>query len=314
MERNPLLSEPAPPSPGPAVPLDPEELWAEAQRHAIDEPDDDPFGFGGGLDFLDDEPVSSAAQTHPPAASPLASPHQPHPSASSSPGGGTALVPSASPARHAPAVPGTPARPAAEPSSHPMPCPHQPARTASASSHGPMPCPRQPARTASASSHGPMPCPRQPARTASAFSHGAAHVPSPIQTGTPDASGQTKFEPHAPHLAVPHRTDRRTALTAHLSLNTAPSGSANTPAAPPSDREAELQRATATLQQRCASLAAELAAAQARQGPLLQRPHRAGRAFAELITPTPPTGAPMPFSSLHAVLSSYRGAPPGAPH
>ena len=275
MEPNPLLADPAPPSPGPAVPQDPEELWAEAQRYAMDEPEEDPFGFGGGLDFLDDEPADSADHARPPIA---------------------------------------PERPAPAPSPNATPCPRQPVRTASASSHGSMPCHRLPVRTASASSHGPFPCPRQPVRTASASSHGMAHGPSSSLTDPPAAPCQTKAEPPAPHRAVAPRADRRTALTAHLSPTTVPPGSGRTPTAPTTDREAELLRATASLRQRCASLAAELAAAQARQGPLLQRLHRAGRAFAELITPTAPTSAPMPFSSLHAVLSSYRGAPSGAPH
>ena len=200
---------------------------------------------------------------------------------------------SAAPAAYTPASPLTPAWPA------------------SAASHGLMPCPRQPARTASASPHGLMSCPRQPARTASASSHGTVPGPSSSQTGALMVTCQPKVEPHAPHVAVPHRTDRRSALTAHLSSCPPPSGSAGTPAA--TDREAELLQATARLQQRCASLAADLAAAQARQGPLLQRLRSAGRAFAELLT-SPPTGASMPFSSLHAVLSSTRGAPPGAPH
>ena len=274
MEPNPLLADPAPPSPGPAVPQDPEELWAEAQRHAMDEPEEDPFGFGGGLDFLDDEPADSAD-------------HARHPIA--------------------------PERPAPAPSPNATPCPRQPVRTASASSHGSMPGHRSPVRTASASSHGSFPCPRQPVRTASASSHGMAHSPSSL-TEPIVTPHQSKDEPLATRRAAVSRADRRTALTAHLSPSTGPTGSDRTATAPTTEREAELLRATASLRQRCASLAAELAAAQARQGPLLQRLHRAGRAFAELITPTAPTSAPMPFSSLHAVLSSYRGAPPGAPH
>ena len=80
------------------------------------------------------------------------------------------------------------------------------------------------------------------------------------------------------------------------------------------EREAELRQANARLQQRCASLAADLSAAQARQGPLLQRLHRAGRALADLVTPSPGTAAQMPFPTLHSVLSSLRGASSGAPH
>ena len=39
---------------------------------------------------------------------------------------------------------------------------------------------------------------------------------------------QAKVEPHAPHVVASHRTDRRTALTAHLSLSSVPSGSSST--------------------------------------------------------------------------------------
>merc|ERR1712113_711110 len=65
MEPNPLLSDPAPSTPGPAVPQDPEDLWDEAQRQALDEPAEDPFGFGGGLDFLDDQPEGPPANAPP---------------------------------------------------------------------------------------------------------------------------------------------------------------------------------------------------------------------------------------------------------
>ena len=193
---------------------------------------------------------------------------------------------------------------------------------------------RTPARTASASSHGaapaggthahvlspPCPRPRLPAGTASASPHGTSPALSPCPDGTSAAPPQAKAEPHARPSVAPQRTDRRTALAAHLTNRTedqcpcARPRSPGGPQPPSPDREAELQRATAALQQRCAALAADLAAAHARQGPLLQRLHRAGRAFAELVTPPPPTGASMPFSPLHAVLSSIRGAPPGAPH
>ena len=63
MEPNPLLSAEAPSAPGPAIPQDPEELWAEAQRHVYDDQDDDPFGFGGGLDSLDDELVPTGRRS-----------------------------------------------------------------------------------------------------------------------------------------------------------------------------------------------------------------------------------------------------------
>eukprot|EP00959_Pyramimonas_sp_CCMP1952_P268477 5613457-Pyramimonas_sp.AAC.1 len=59
MEPNPLLSDQAPPAAGPFIPQDPDELWAEAQRAMLDEQEDDPVGFGGGLDFLDDGPANA---------------------------------------------------------------------------------------------------------------------------------------------------------------------------------------------------------------------------------------------------------------
>ena len=200
-----------------------------------------------------------------------------------------------------------------------------PARPASAVSHGTTPVVSMPAPHSASPTDPPVvspPCtrPRQPAGTASASPHGTWPAPSPSPDGTAAAPLQAKAEPHARPPVAPQRTDRRTALAAHLTSRTddqrprARPCSPGAPQPPHPQREAELQRATAALQQRCAALAADLAAAHARQGPLLQRLHRASRAFAELLAPPPPTGAPAPLSSLHAVLSSFRGTPPGAPH
>ncbi len=113
------------------------------------------------------------------------------------------------------------------------------------------------------------------------------------------------------------RTGCRTTLVHHLDRRTEDLASVSRPSAagteqpPLTDRETELSQAMAALQQRCVALAADLAAAQARQGPLLQRLHSAGRAFAELLTPSP-DGA-VPSLTIQAMLSSFRGAPPGAP-
>ena len=283
MEPNPLLSDPAPSTPGPDVPLDPEALWDEAQRQALDEPEDDPFGFGGGLDFLDDQTEGLPT---------IAPPNTAHHSVTHDP--------------HIPAAPAS-ATLHADPAS-----PRQSAWMASASSHGYLPCPCQPATMASASSHGTTACPRQPASMASASTHGAVFRLTTPAPGTPVVSSQPAAEYPASHTTSHCRTDRRSALIAHLAATPRQASTTGTPAA--AEREAELLQATARLQQRCATLAADLASAQARQGPLLQRLHRAGRAFAELVTPSPSTAAQMPFPTLHSVLSTLRGASSGAPH
>ena len=198
-----------------------------------------------------------------------------------------------------------------------------PARSASAVSHGTMPiigfvAPHS-APTADRPVHPPpAPRPSQPAGTASASLHGT--LPAACPDGTFTAPCQTKAEPFAPQAGPPQRTDRRSSLAAHFATRTADQRPRERPCPPGAtqpphpQREADLQRATAALQQRCSALAADLAAAQARQAPLLQRLHRAGRAFAELLGSPPLTGASASFSSLHAVLSSFRGTPPGAPH
>ena len=199
-----------------------------------------------------------------------------------------------------------------------------PARPASAASHGTTPVVGTPAPhiappTVSPVPSSPRPRPRQPAGTASASPHGTPPALSPCPDGTSAAPPQVKAEPHSRPSVATQRTDRRTALAAHLTSRSdgqcprARPSSPGAPQPPLPEREAELHRATAALQQRCAALAADLAAANARQGPLLQRLHRASRAFAELLPPPPPPGAPAPLSSLHAVLSSLRGTSPGAP-
>ena len=184
--------------------------------------------------------------------------------------------------------------------------------------------PHAPAGPASAASHGTMASthhrPRQPAGTASASPHGTSPDQSPRPPCLAAAPPQAKAEPPPNRQShTTQRSDRRTALAAHLTSSSDgphPRACLGPHGASPSAlaaREADLRSATAALQQRCAALAADLTAAHARQGPLLQRLHRASRAFAELLPPPPPPGAPAPLSSLHAVLSSLRGTPPGVP-
>ena len=351
MEPNPMLAAAAPPVAGPAVPMDPDELWAEAQRHAADDDDEDPFGYGGGMDFLDgdggphvDASASAAhAGQRPTPTAPTGPPqHVPAPPRTDGDddfddpfglGGSMDNLPSPT------LQPGGTAVASARLS---VSCPSTSARPASAASHdltpaGPVigthaalsprvtPAP-QPGSTVVACASRTVPCLSTAARPASAASYD--HTPATLALGSlaassGSASTSASLVPKpedTSHSAQAHRrTDRQTALADHLArqadTQSAPSGK---PRADPTrthatKREAELQRSTAALQQRCAVLAADLAAAHARQGPLLQRLHRAGRAFADLIHPSNPSGAPTPPPSLHAMLSSLRGAPPGAP-
>ena len=136
---------------------------------------------------------------------------------------------------------------------------------------------------------------------------GAPREPSPI----PPARGQTaptqaghpaahchgprtaKAEPPAPAVAVSSRTtDRRAALTAHLTRP--PAG--QSPAHPRSDtsshREAALHRSMRDLQQQCADLAGAMAEIRARQGPLVQRLHNAQAALTALRSSPSAAGTP----------------------
>ena len=304
MEPNPLLTEAAPPTAGPDLPQDPAELWAEAQRQSFDDQDDDPFGFGGGLDFLADDPPrtdhpSSASAAH--EADPNTTvPHQQLPDISPH----TSDSDTYDPLGLGGSMKPTPPPPAAD--ALVSSSPHAPSGPASAASHG----------TMASTYHRP----RQPAGTASASPHGTSPDQLPKPRCLPAAPLQVKAETSLNRQShTIQRSDRRTALAAHLSSTTDgphPRPSLGPQGASPSAlaaREADLRTATAALQQRCAAITADLTAAHARQGPLLQRLHRASRAFAELLpSPTPP-GAPAPLSSLHAVLSSLRGTPPGVP-
>ena len=166
---------------------------------------------------------------------------------------------------------------------------------------------RQPAGAASAPPQGTEPVrPAGPVHDPSAAGCAATAPPSlPVMDPAAAALGP-RASPLTPRQSDGRqRTDRRTALAHHLRRRTDDLALAARPTAagtvhpPRTDREAKLTQSSAALQRRCAALAADLAAAQARQGPLLQRLLSARRAFAELLSP-PPDGA-SPSLSLHAL-------------
>ena len=143
--------------------------------------------------------------------------------------------------------------------------------------------------------------------------HGGAAGPASAASSASAATTHTADNTAGAHLltkpqadtaepcpsGVVARCDRRTALTARLVKREPAHSHPTTPTGPsPSTahRETALQRANAALQQRCLDLTAAMAAAQARQGQLVQRLVRASQALTA-TSHQPTQGSPTPQRS-----------------
>ena len=273
LEPNPLLSPPAPPRPGPVVPIDPDVLW-EAALQDQDDPypdEDDPFGFGGGME----PPVEMSAPAAPHDEASVLAPVAPLPSARASADrdwsdnedpfgyGGSMDEP---------------------PRAVTPPPPPQCARGPGVDSERGPPSGggREDAAVLApvAPPHPPAPQVFQAADTG--------------DVGPAEAVPESEVEadPDAAHRAI-RTSDRRTALTSHLSRQT-PSLTVQ--------REAHLLRSMRALQSQCADLSRTMAEVRARQGPLVQRLYAAQSALTNLSN-SPATAGSAAVQALHATLS-----------
>ena len=325
MEPNPLVSDPAPAQRGPAVPLDPADLWDEAlQEHSGPHPEDeDPFGYGGGMDDLDVADPDGSATPPPRAVRPA----------------GTSV--------QAPAAPSCPHRPLSG-SGVPRGDPrfdsdeedpfgwgggmddldrptaqgtHTGGTTASGAAQAPEvvapPCCGPPASVTGPQEAGrhrlldPAPSAVGGGQLAHTGASGVRSEPAPAAPSVPShrtlsapRATAVKSEPASTACPCPkvetgagataaQRSDRRAALAAHLSRRPAPTLAR---------REASLQRSMLALQRQCADLSRTMAEVNARQGPLVQRLHAAQEALTSLSS-SPATVGSSAVQALQATLS-----------
>ena len=300
-----VLAPAAPSPPGPASGPRPD----MDARQWYDSDEEDPFGFGGGMEDLDR------------AASPPSS-HRGHGYHSS------AQLPSATwdgveapsgPAPAASSVPHCSPRGTSRTANTPraVPSASRPRATAGEVGHATLDG-DIPALAQAGVQVGPRPNPLDqgpseigsglsvPAAVGEARSGPAPAASSVPRSPTPEAGPARASQSSATSSARPRpkvetgaassatsRADRRTALAAHL---------ARRPAAALARREAGLQRSMLDLQRQCADLSRTMADVQARQGPLLQRLHAAQAALTNLSS-SPASAGSAAVQALHNTLS-----------
>ena len=295
----------APSAPGSASGIRP----GTGDRPWYDSDDEDPFGFGGGMDDLDRAPSptpphrgsgADRATQLPSATRGVAeAPSGPAPAASSAPH---------RPPREASRTDNTPreAFPVARPrdvagdDGQVTSVGHDPSLPAAGATDGPCLSPLDLAPPAEGGGlyvppaeggarSGPAPA------ASSAPSHPTTEAgPAPASQSSAASSGRPrpKVETGADGSAT-CRADRRTALAAHF---------ARRPAAALARREAGLQRSMLDLQRQCADLSRTMADVHARQGPLVQRLHAAQAALTTLSS-SPASAGSAAVQALQNTLS-----------